>query len=445
MRGSPSTAGLWLSVWSSLSAVPVLCQTNPTPPPGFVAEPVFVEASAGAMVRGCAHAPGFGWYVALGRTLEHRPDPQTRLLPWSAPAGDDIAWLQFEAAHGHLVGSVLRQGTVFVHDPATATTTTFLGVANAFDGVALAGGDLLLSANPGWPLPGAASGIWLVGPARTPRELLRLNGPSGPLTLDRRGSLVVAELGTVIPVPAGGARLLRFPAGRVAAAVGGASLSLADADHISPGWNGIYDLAFDDRDCLHVSDAGSSTVLRTRPGTLTLDPTATVDVGPGFAALQLQFEAAAAAPFVPFQPAERASSLLVGASDFVGRHEVLRLHPQRPGLDVWPGTTFGAGIARATVRGAPAGGFCVFAGSAHAPMPERAVVWLDALPIWFALDDQRPIATRIVALDAQGTATTSLLHPGGFAAQVHLQALTLTAAGAGPHGSTAPVTVTLLP
>lgn len=444
MRGVLAAARPW-SVLSALLAVPALSQTNPTMPVGFAAEPVFVEASQGAVVRGAVHAPGFGWFVALGRTLQHRPDPQTRLTPWSLPPGDDIAWLLFDAPGARLLGGALRQGIVFVHDPATATTTTYQGVANAFDAVPLPNGDLLLSANPNWPAPGASSGIWLVGPTRSPRELLRLNGPSGPLTLDRSGNLLVAELGTVIPVPPGGARLLRFPAARVVAAIAGTTLTIADADRQSPGWNGLYDLEFDDRGCLHVSDSGSSTVLRTWPGTLTRDPSAAIDVGTGFAGLQLQFEPATTAPFAAFQPAERASSLLVGASDFVGRHEVLRLHPQRPDLGLWPGTTFGAGTARATVTNAPAGGFGVFAGSAHPLVPERAVALLDALPVWFALDDRQPIATRIVPLDANGTATTALIHPGGFAGQVHLQAFTLTAAGIGQHGSTAAVTVTLLP
>src|SRR5204863_102017 len=81
-------------------------------------------------------------------------------------------------------------------------------------------------------------GLWHVGPQLTPREVLHLSGPSGPVQFDPAGNLLVAEIGRTVPAPPGAVRILRFARSRWQRALSdGLVLTTLDADLVSTGWD----------------------------------------------------------------------------------------------------------------------------------------------------------------------------------------------------------------
>lgn len=429
-----------------LAAMPaaLAAQAIPSPPPGFAAPAVFVEASFGGSVRGCVDAPPHGVVAALRNVVELRPDLVQRTAILTLATGIDVAFVAIDPFTGRVLAGELASGRVHSVDPATLATASFGGVANTFDAIAIGADELLVSANPTWPAPGAASGVWHLGAGRAPRELLRLIGPSGPLAIDADGNLLVAEIGAVVPPPPGAVRLLRVRGAALQRALGGgAALSMNDIDAIGGGWNGAYDLAVDDLNRVHVSDPASSVVLHSAPGAFTPTGT-TIDVGAAYSGLHLQFAAHAGAPFRPFQPPEHAPALFIGASNWV-RYELLRLEPARPQLDVQPGPAVGPGPLQLAVHAGPASGFALLAATFGGAVPERVVASLEGVPIWLALPFGAPIAVQGFALDAGGNGGLALLHPGGFFATVDFQAVALGAPGSAAFGSTPLQSVLLLP
>ncbi|HLQ38095.1 MAG TPA: hypothetical protein VK348_09855, partial [Planctomycetota bacterium] len=163
--------------------------------------------------------------------------------------------------------------------------------------------------------------------------------------------------------------------------------------------------------------------------------------------LQLQFlpQSSPSVPgFRPYQPDAHSPSLLVAASDFSLFYEVVRVHPERPALQVWPGTTFGRGTAAFTLAGAPANGLMFLACSTVAA-PENLFGVYEGAAMWLSLSPTAPLATASAQLDATGSATIHLTHPGGFAALLQFQAIGLGALGSGQHGSSQALAIQLLP
>lgn len=398
--------------------------------PGFGAHTALTELGQAPSVVGFAHDPATGHhYLAVGNTLFHRPNAATWNTAWTAPAGDVLAAVAKAGAPSPILVATLLGGIVQQIDPATGAMVAMQGVANIFDLAAAPGGLVLASANPTWPAPGSNSGIWVFGPTLAPRVLLQLQGPSGPLCIDPTGNLLVAELGTAVPPPPGSVRILRFPAATWQAAVAsGTTLVPAQADAVSTGWNGAYDLAVDDLGRIHVTDPNSNLVARTLPGSMVRDPVPLCTLGrPG---LQLQFVRGAALPFAPFLHEEHASSLYVASSDFSSEYRVERIHPARPRLDALPGTTLGAGTGTLRMSAAPPGAPAFLAFSLAAPRSEQLVAFVDGLPLWLGLDPQAPLVATALATDASGVAQLAFSHPGGFALQLAVQgALLLPAAG----------------
>lgn len=432
------------AVLPALLSAAATAQSPVVVPPGFALQSLVTERSQPSQVRGAAFDPASGeHWLGLGSTVFHRPDPWTWNTVHQFTAPEDLGLLK--CAGGRIVWfTALHAGTAFRLDPAGGAMTSFAGVPNAFDLAVGPAGEVLLSANPNWPAPGADTGLWHVGPGRTPREVLRLRGPSGPLTFDPDGNLLVAELGPVVPVPPGGARILRFPRARWQAALATTTvLTPADADAIGTGWNGAYALCCDDRGRLHVTDPGTMVVERTLPFSLQRDPVAAC--GLPFAGLQLQFVPGNGAPFLPFQPEALAGAMLVGSGDFVSEWTLHALRPRRPDFDVLPGPVFGAGLPTFRLRGGPAGGIAFLAASADAPRAEWLAAVPDGTPLWLGLDPYAPIATAAFALDGTGNGQVQVRHPGGFALQVQFQALALGAAGSGRHGTSGLLPVQLLP
>ncbi len=435
---SLSVAMLQLVVATGLTA------QLPTAPPGWSRHTSFQEATQPQLVRSTVQLNAKEHLVAVRQRLFRTG---SQLLPASQPLldlgpGEDIAFVVATAGGLFAAGS-LHSGRVLLVDPDWGQVGTFAGVANAFDAVAI-GADLLVVANPLWPQAGANSGVWLLGPARVPREILALVGPSGPLELLPNGDLVVGELGPIVPPPPGAARLLLLPAGQVAAAVAGATLSMADVTAIGTGYAGLYDLAADSQGHLHVSDVASSVVVHTAPGGLVPIGT-TLDVGGGRFALTLQFLPHGAAPFRGYQPAEAAPALAIGTSDFATSYEWIHLRAQRPLATAPTGPTVAVGPFAVDVGGAPPLGLALAFASQPGPGSEVVVATLDGTPLWCGLSLSTTFFVAGTTVAANGIANLMLHNPGGTPGAIDLQILALDPTGTGDLGSSAVLRLDLLP
>ncbi|MCA8974195.1 MAG: hypothetical protein KDC98_05705 [Planctomycetes bacterium] len=433
---------LW-ALAAAAAAAAAGAQTPVMVPDGFRARTVMAETATPAAVRTVAFT-GDGFLVAIGRDLEMRRPGATPRVVFRLHPGQDFAFVVATANGGALIGE-LNGGAIRRLDLATGTiTATFAGATNAFDAVALPTGDVLLAANPLWPMPGADSGIWLAGPGRSPRELLRLSGPSAPLVMDANGDLIAAELGPIVPPPPGAARVLRFPANLLQQAIAGATLRTTQASAIGSGYGGIYDLAFDDLGRLHATDPTSPIVVHCAAGSLSPSGT-TIDLGAGRYALQLAFVDAGIAPFRGFQPPQHAPALLISHSDFWQSFETTRLEPMRPELAVIPGGALPPGPATLTITSAPRNGLALFAMSTAAVSAEQRVASLEGVPLWLGIPPTAPIAALFAPIDAQGMANVTFVNPGGHTVSFSLQAVALGAPGTAALGSSLPTSLQLLP
>lgn len=420
-------------------------QTPPQSPPGFAATAVAVESLRAAQVRAFTAVAGDAWLLAVGNRLEHFAAGRPPRLVARLRASEDVAFLAPSTSPGSVFCGELNHGTIRRFSTSSwLAVASFPGPANAFDAEVLPSGDVLLVANPLWPAPGAHSGVWLAGPGRTPREILALQGPSGPLLLDHQGDLIVAELGPSVPPPPGAARLLRIPAAKLQLAIAGATLTTSDATATGSGFAGLYDLAEDDLGRLHVTDPASGLVTTCDPGSLTPSRT-TLDVGQGFTALGLHFENGTGAPFLAYQPTPVAPSLLVTRTDFWSRFEVLRLSPERPRLDVGPSPLPAWSTATATIQDAPAAGLAVLLANTGGHGPESIVATLNGAPLWLAFAPTAQLALLLLPLDAQGHASTTFTNPGGFTATVDFQAVVFSTSAVPDFGSTSLRSIQLLP
>lgn len=432
-----------LSLGSALSALPLLAQAPPIVPPGFHAEVVARETLRASAVRGGIGLGDDVWLLAVGNRLEHfamgRPPRRLTTLH------DDIAFVCPGTTTDEVLLGELHTGTIRAFDLQQFTLRIVCtGPANGFDAVALPGDRVLLSANPLWPAAGAHAGIWLAAPGIAARELLPLQGPSGPLLVDHRGDLIAAELGTVVPPPPGAARLLRIPATRLQQAVAGGVLTVADATTIGTGFGGIYDLAEDDAGQLHATDPASAQVVRC--SSTTLQPVGTsLDVGSGSTALGLQFLAGLGAPFRSYQPTALAPALLVARTDFWSHFELLRLAPQRPTLAAAPASPVPPGPVQLTLQAAPPGGLGFLMATMAGHVAERTVANLDGVPLWLALSTTSPLAVSLLPIDPLGTATATFTNPGGIATGLDFQVAVFGGPNAPIVGSSALLTLHLLP
>ncbi|MBL9076873.1 MAG: hypothetical protein JNL08_05185 [Planctomycetes bacterium] len=409
-------------------------------PPGFGVRGVCAETAQVPWVRAIVPWHDGEHLIAIRHELLHaRGERSLRHKPVFAwPPTDDIAFVLPLGGNQFAVGALVA-GDVACIDLGGGPTVLLAGVANAFDAVAR-GADLLVTANPTWPAAGAHAGVWLLGPGRVPREILPLVGPSGPLVWLGNGDLVVGELGPIVPPPPGAARLLRIPAARIAAAVAGATLSLADVAAIGAGFDGLYDLAVDTQGRVHASDPARSIVVHTAPGGLTPAGT-TLDVGTGRYALALHFAAHGAAPLRGYQPPAAAPHLCVVHSDFATRVELLHLAPARPSAQLPGGPSLAVGTHALQLSGAPPNGLAV-ALAGPGTGTEVPFAWGD-VPVWFGLAPVLVAATA--AVDATGSATLALHNPGSVPGPFTVQVLALDASGSGDVGTTSPLAIEFEP
>lgn len=425
------------------SLASALAAQTPTVPLGFETREVVTESARAAAVRALTWT-GDAYLIAIDRDLEWRRSGSVSRRLLKLPTGEQFAFVTMAPAQTALVGE-LNSGRIHELDLQTGTVRrTIAGPRNAFDAVALPGGDVLLNANPSWPSANANAGIWLGGPGRTPRELLALSGPSGPLVLAPNGDLIAAELGPIVPPPPGAARLLRFPGAALQQAIQGGTLTVAGASASATGFSGIYDLAYDDLDRLHVTDPGSGMVRHTAPGGLAPSGI-TIDVGAGRFALWLDFAPYAGAPFRGYQPGDRAPALLISHSDFTQSFATSRLMPRRPTLTAAPVSVLPPGSASLSITGAPPIGLATLFATAAPDVPEFVAATLEGVPLWLGILPNHSIPLQLLTLDSQGAATTTFDNPGGFTLDVTIQAVALGGPGTAAFGSSPSLTLHLLP
>lgn len=412
-------------------------------PRGFDVRPVVHEATHPSWVRSAVFT-GDGHLVAIGRNLElRRPGSAPRLM-YRLHAGEDFAFVACDGNGTAYLGE-LNGGTIRVLDVLSrSVVSSFAGVRNAFDAALLPSGDLLVSANPNWPAPGSNTGIWLVGATLTPRELLPLTGPSGPLVLDPAGDLVIAELGPIVPPPPGAARVLRLPAALLQSAIAGATLTTSQATATGTGYGGIYDLAFDDLGQLYGTDPQGGVVRRCATGSLS-PSTVVLDVGPGRFVLHLGYAPHPTAPFRGYQPPAHAPALFVSHSDFAQSYEVARLEPARPRLGVTPTGPLPPGVASLHLTANPPNGLAAVILTLATAAPETVVTTIEGVPLWLGIPSTATFATVLLPLDANGAAATPLLNPGGHAVAFTVQTIALGAPGTTAVGSSLPLQLQLIP
>lgn len=413
------------------------------PADGFAAATSFVCRYQAQLVRTVLPIGQGKHYVVHGRRLHcaggrlEASRPPLFELPF-----EDIAFCVRSGTGGRLYVGGLASGRVHVVDEVTGIhLSTFQGLANTFSVEPVANDQLLVQANPTWPFGNGHSGLWLVGPSQPPRLLLQLIGPSAPIARVGNGDLLVAELGAIVPPPPGAARLLRFPAAAVQAAIAGGTLTTSQAGQVGTGFAGIYDLAVDDLDRVYVSDPASSVVLRTAPGGLDAVE-AWFDAGPGCYVTGLHWLPGAGAPFAPYQPVERAPSLRVTCSDYWTFAEQLAVGPERPAAALAPshGITTGSQlVVHQAARNGNGLAMVVLGASA----PEVPFVWPGSPPLWLGLDPSQLALALPFAVDDAGFAAMPLPYAGGLDLTVTLQAAIRAADGA--IATTAPITTQLLP
>lgn len=408
-------------------------QSAPPLRDGFRSSAVWVETGSPWGVAGFARDANGDLWIGHRHQLLRFDRSAVRHVERSFPIGAQLGLIAWLAATNELCYSRFDTGELWRRDLATGGERRATLPRNTFDLALGRGGQLLLSANPDWPAPGARAGVFVLDDAGS-RRIANVTGPSGPIAVEPRGGdLLYAVQSDSHPTPPGAVRLLRFPAARIDAAIaGGTPLQESDASVVVAGLDGAYDLAFDDRGTLHVSDPRHGDVRRIDVRAGRIDATACVLRGPR-AALQLQFVDVAAgvanATFDPHQP-DHAGAMLVATSDFTSESAVHAITPVRPVLDVPPALA-GPGVLRIALRGLPPSRGAVVFASLLPLLPERALLTLDGVPAWFALDFALPAVAFAAVADANGDARVDVPSPGGFDLWLALQAAGVTSSPGG--------------
>jgi hypothetical protein len=410
------------------------------------------------ILRETGYAFGFGGFApgpepgTLFYALEHRllfRDAQGLVHPvHSFAVGSRVDLLQRPAGTGLLVYADDRSQTLRLRDLAGGTETTRPLPAACFDLCRTAGGAWLAAAHPLWPTPGARPGIWLLDPlgGAAHREIVRLGpGASGPLTIaGPGGDLYCATASATYPAPPGSTRLLRFPAARIAAAIGGGpALTEADAQLVAAGLDGAYDLVGDDRGALLLSDPQSGQVRVVWPDGR-IEPRPLFAAPPGASALGLAFADPGPATFDPFQP-DSGARLWVATNDWSVRAVVEEVRPARPSAHAPGGPSAGPGPIAIELAGLPAGGPASVLFNILPPLPrEIALLEVGGVPVWWGLDLQMPPLSVAAAVDPLGRARVVLPYTGGLDWTLALQGAAIGAGDRGPLlTTTGQLTVTL--
>ncbi|MCA8943268.1 MAG: hypothetical protein KDB80_11965 [Planctomycetes bacterium] len=436
-----------IALFAGLCAVPTCAQSIGTTP-GFDAHTVREENTSphafAAFVVG--FAPDQLWFAGNHEVRRIWPDGSwtgVHTLPTTdqfglfvaSPDGTELFFTDFDT------------DTLFRHDVIGQSVVSQPVPANAFDLAPAPSGELLVTANPLFPAPNAATGVWLVDPlgSTNHREIVRLTGPSGPLAFDpANGDLLVAVIPYTLPPPPGSVQLLRFASATIQQALaqpGATALTAADAIS-SLALDGAYDMTFDDLGHVYVSDVNQRTIWRTERGAQTLEPAPFVAGGTDDVT-SLQFVSFGQGSFRAFQPAS-GGTLFVGTAPSPARVGFAAVEPARPSLSTSVASPIPLGGYDLRLRGLPIhthGWLCI---SARPLVAEIPVLSFDDRPLWFGLDLTAPVIAAPVALDPNGDATLTFQNLGA-GITVSLQVLGLDSAGVPALVSSNTLRLQLLP
>ena len=132
-------------------------------------------------------------------------------------------------------------------------------------------------------------------------------------------------------------------------------------------------------------------------------------------------------------------------TDFWSHFELLRLAPLRPTLTSAPPSPAPPGPVQITLRAAPPNGLGFLLATTAGHVPERAVANLDGVPLWLALPTQGPLTVSLLPIDPLGAATASFTNPGGIATALDFQVAVFGGPTPPVVGSSALLTLHLLP
>ncbi|MCC6786009.1 MAG: hypothetical protein IT457_24400 [Planctomycetes bacterium] len=432
----PAVAAFLLALLRLLAAQPAapsaLVAQSPLPlAAGHSAEALLVER--GAPWRWLGLAVGTSeteFYFALGNALwraQAGAPPQGIAF---TPGGLDIGFVLRPRATGPLLYSEFASATLILRELTTGHETQRAIPANSFDAERTLDGIVLLAANPDWPAPGAASGIWaLPAGSGAAREVVRLGGPSAPLLIDREsGDLFCARFTQGVPAPPGSVVVLRFARASLDAAIAGAPpLSVGAASLFASGLDGAYDLAQDDRGALWISDPVHGDVRRiARDGAVDATP---LVPRRSQAALGLAFVDGGPARFAAWQR-DDGGTLLVASSDFSSEASVHAVRAQPPRLRCAQGPTPPPGIVQIDAEQLPPASAALLLVSFLPPVPPRVLAWHDDVPLLCDLDFAIAPIGGALSVDAAGRARFAFQHQGGFALPLSFVVAALPATGA---------------
>lgn len=418
-----------------------------SPRPGLAAEIVHTETGALANASSfVASRDGIALYFAHQHQIYVSDlTGGRRIVAWFN-AGEQIGTLSVDPRDDRIWLTNFTTDGLFVFEPRTASLRAMGSAPHNTFALAVdpASGTLLASANPLWPAPGAATGIWAIDLVQAQhREIVRCSGPSGPIAFGPTGELLYATQGTVFPPPPGQTDLLRLSTTRLAQVLaGGARLRQSDLQLVARGLDGAYDLAVDARGYAYVSDANYGQVRRVSLATGTVDPTPTLRTGTLATTSLSHVAGVAPRVFAPFQPTD-SGALFVTVPDWNAiRTDVIRVRPRRPELHAVPGLPLPRGPARLELSGAVPNAACALFLSVLPPVPEYQALRLDGLPIWATLDPGFPWLVWPASSDAAGGAVFAFRHEAAGAFALSVQALSLTSTAL---GTSACLVITFLP
>jgi hypothetical protein len=437
--------------WLGVVLAPALAAQMPPLPAGYQVDVTYVAASGGFALRGCAAgANGKLWLGEHGNLVEVDELGFPAVIH-AFPAGSGIGLLAHFAGTDDLYFT--QEGTTVLWHRSVSSGAEVAGKvpAFAFDLARAPTGELLVSANPKWPSPSATAGIWGVDFAGgNHREIVMLTGPSGPLAFDSQGNLYYAMQSSIYPTPPGSVSVVRFDRSLVQAVLAGAPpLTLADATSVLSNLDGAYDIAFDDRDRLYVTDPQKGGVVRTEPnaGSLASEPLLQKPQAPDTTVTtQLAFaDGGTAATFDPHQPSG-GGAMYVQATDWSLRAEIWRVRPQRPAVISSPTSRASRGPVTFFLSDLPPNGVAWLCGSPLPAVPERALFAWNGTPFWSALDPAVEPVCMQLATDGNGRAQVVVQYGGGANGTASFQALGIESfATAWPFGTSPVYALTLLP
>ncbi|MHC5063630.1 MAG: NHL repeat-containing protein, partial [Planctomycetota bacterium] len=318
-------------------------------PLGFKAELLFEETQNPYFFNGYALGLEEGEiYVALGRRILRIREDEPAEVIHEFQLGGSAGLLMRPRGRKQIYFSDFKTDDLHRIDLLSGHRSKLHLPAFTFDIAVSQQGEVFASAFPNFLRSFGRAGIYRVhGEGSVPELFFEVDGPSGPITFDAEGALYYAEQSDIFPSPPGSIRLLRFPQ------FASPNFGLNSPDKDNSGWlpafrgsevvaalDGAYDIAFDDRGRLYVTDPFDGGIERSMPDSLVFDPLPLLPPN-GESSLQMQFISEARGEFAAFQP-DFGSQLLLSTTGNAATR-VWSIRPARLSLQVIKQPTSGPG------------------------------------------------------------------------------------------------------